>query len=209
MRWRRTLVWLHRDIGFFCLGLTLIYAISGIAVNHRRDWDYNYGTESEFHDLGKPQQLLSDLPLTGMSPEQLAPAALARSHEEQLVVRIGARMGLSQPPRIVFWRGPDRLSLFYAEADRDVVDYVPSSGRAERTLRRPRPLLRPLNLLHLNHVDSPWTYLADTYATLLAFMAVSGVLIVRGRRGLRGRGGLLALAGILLPLVAYLLLGPS
>ena len=31
MKWRPTLFVLHRDVGFFCLGLTLVYAISGAA----------------------------------------------------------------------------------------------------------------------------------------------------------------------------------
>ena len=30
MRWRRTLIFLHRDAGFLCLGLTLVYAVSGV-----------------------------------------------------------------------------------------------------------------------------------------------------------------------------------
>ena len=33
---------LHRDIGYLCIGLTLIYALSGIAVNHIRDWNPSY-----------------------------------------------------------------------------------------------------------------------------------------------------------------------
>ena len=30
---------LHRDIGYFCIGLTLIFAVSGIALNHLDDWN--------------------------------------------------------------------------------------------------------------------------------------------------------------------------
>lgn len=42
MSWRRFLVVLHRDIGYLCAGLTVIYAISGIAVNHIEEWNPNY-----------------------------------------------------------------------------------------------------------------------------------------------------------------------
>jgi hypothetical protein len=47
---------------------------------------------------------------------------------------------------------------------------------------------------------------ADAFAVALFFLAVSGVFLVRGRRGLRGRGGVLVALGILLPVLAALLL---
>ena len=32
----------HRDIGYLIAGLTLIYAISGITLNHKNDFNANY-----------------------------------------------------------------------------------------------------------------------------------------------------------------------
>ena len=32
----------HRDIGYLIAGLTIIYAISGIALNHKNNWNPNY-----------------------------------------------------------------------------------------------------------------------------------------------------------------------
>ena len=32
----------HRDIGYLAVGFTLIYALSGIAMNHIDDWDPNF-----------------------------------------------------------------------------------------------------------------------------------------------------------------------
>ena len=32
----------HRDIGYFAVGLTVVYATSGLAVNHLKDWDPNF-----------------------------------------------------------------------------------------------------------------------------------------------------------------------
>ena len=43
-KWSRIL---HRDIGFFFIGTTLIYAISGIALNHLSDWNPNYSVENK------------------------------------------------------------------------------------------------------------------------------------------------------------------
>ncbi len=33
---------LHRDLGYFFFGMTIIYAVSGIALNHRHQWNPNY-----------------------------------------------------------------------------------------------------------------------------------------------------------------------
>ena len=41
-KWSRIL---HRDIGYFFIGTTLIYGLSGIALNHMSDWNPNYSVE--------------------------------------------------------------------------------------------------------------------------------------------------------------------
>lgn len=38
-RWSRTL---HRDLSYFFAGMVLIYALSGIAMNHRDTFNPNY-----------------------------------------------------------------------------------------------------------------------------------------------------------------------
>ena len=83
---------------------------------------------------------------------------------------------------------------------------MPRSGVVERTLSRDRALLRQMNYLHLNQGRRWWTYVADFFAVALILLAVSGALVVRGKRGLRGWGGAWLAAGIILPVVAYLVL---
>lgn len=196
MPWRRTLFSLHRDIGFVCLGLTLVYAISGVAVNHHHHWDYNRSTTIETTTIGDPAALL------GAQRAGVSPGVIARKEEKRLVEQICRALKREDRPRKAFWRGPDRLSLFFGRADRDVVDYSPARGQAVSVQRSDRPLLRQLNRLHLNEGKGAWTYFADLYAVALAFLAISGVLIVRGRLGLLGRGGLLLLVGVVLPILA-------
>ena len=41
-KWSRIL---HRDIGFFFIGTTILYGLSGIALNHLSDWNPNYTVE--------------------------------------------------------------------------------------------------------------------------------------------------------------------
>ena len=40
--WRKWSRILHRDIGYFFIGTSIIYGISGIALNHLSDWNPNY-----------------------------------------------------------------------------------------------------------------------------------------------------------------------
>jgi len=200
MSWRRPLVSLHRDLGFFALGLTVVYAVSGLATNHRAHWDYNYATDRKQIVVGAPAALLG-------VDDGTAAHELARARQDELVSAIGRALGRGDVPLKVFWRGPDRLSLFYAESERDVVDYLPASGTAEWTRKTPRPILRTFNMLHLNEKRQVWTWIGDSYALILLFMGVSGVLIVKGRKGLKGRGGMYLVAGILLPTLAMILFG--
>jgi len=47
MSWRKLNRILHRDIGYFFFGMSIIYGLSGIALNHIDDWDPSYQIRSE------------------------------------------------------------------------------------------------------------------------------------------------------------------
>jgi hypothetical protein len=197
VRWRPTLFKLHRDAGFLGLGLTLVYAVSGVATNHKHDWNYNLSTELTELKVGTPAELLATQ----------SSATLSSEEDAALVAALGRALGEARAPRNAFWRGPDRFSLFYDAGDRDTVDYSPSTGLALRKRMAARPFLRSLNFLHLNEPGRAWTYVADAFAGLLAFLGLSGVVMVKGKYGLKGRGGVLMALGLLLPVAALLLFG--
>ena len=46
-KWRKWNRAVHRDFGYFFLGMTIIYALSGIAINHLKDWNPNYKITAE------------------------------------------------------------------------------------------------------------------------------------------------------------------
>ena len=84
---------------------------------------------------------------------------------------------------------------------------TPSTGRVFEEGQRPRLLLRVANWLHLNRGKKAWTYVADTYAAGLLLLALSGMLMLPGRKGLFGRGGLLVLLGAAIPILYVQLSG--
>jgi len=200
MAWRRTLFSLHRDVGYLCAGLVLVYAVSGVAVNHRHDWNYNQSRSIEVREVGRADALLG---ASGPgAPDRCL--SLAREGKDRLAQEVARRLG-RRAPRKVFWRGPSRLSLFFGEGEKEVADYDPVSGRVELLVQRDRPVLRQLNALHLNEPGAAWTWIADLFAVALAFLAISGLLMVRGQHGLRGRRILFFAIGLALPVLGLVL----
>jgi uncharacterized protein len=73
--------------------------------------------------------------------------------------------------------------------------------------QKPRFLLRIANWLHLNRGKKAWTYVADTYAAGLLFLAISGMFMLPGKNGMKGRGALLVLIGVAVPALYVTLSG--
>ena len=181
MNWRRWNYLLHRDIGFLCIGLTLLYAISGVAVNHIQQWNPSYSVERVETNIG---------PVVG-NP---ADAATALTILERL----------SEPGKLESSYRPDRNSLQLFVEGRSITVDLPS-GHVVHDRAIPRPVLREMNFLHLNHPKKAWTWFADLYAIALAFLAISGLFMLR-RKTLR-RGLVLTGVGVVVPvffLILYL-----
>jgi hypothetical protein len=66
-------------------------------------------------------------------------------------------------------------------------------------------VLFQLNALHLNNLKGAWTYVADGFAVALIFLALTGMTMMKGDRGLFGRGKYFVLAGLAVPVgfIAY------
>ncbi len=206
MSFRARLFSLHRDLGYFAFGLTVVYAISGLAVNHRHHWNFNQSAQVSQVQVGTPGQLLTSLPEERRRALQADPQLLTRAEEPLLVSALTEALKRPRPPKNAFWRGPDRLSLFFETGDRDTVDYDPAQGTARQLAMTDRPLLRDMNFLHLNERHGNWTWLADGYALVLLFLAFSGIVMTRGRKGLLGRGGVLLGLGLAVPVTAAVVL---
>ena len=64
-RWSRTL---HRDLSYFFAGMVLIYALSGIAMNHRDTFNPNYSVSQTRLTLPAPlpeREAFSNAPASG------------------------------------------------------------------------------------------------------------------------------------------------
>jgi hypothetical protein len=179
VKFRKVCRFLHRELGFLAVGLTLAYVISGVAVNHTDSWNPSY------------EQIRSEwtIEAPGIGPtEEVAPLVLAR-------------LDLQEPVRNVWRATHDQLRIIVPSG---TVDVNLATGEVFAEVLEPRPLLRDVNYMHLNQGKGAWTWIADGYAVVLGVLALSGIFLVKGPKGLSGRGGVLMTLGLVLP-VAYIL----
>ena len=173
-RWRGWLRAFHRDLGYLAVGLTVIYAVSGLAINHIADWDPNFDTYER---------------------ERTIPPIGAEVPDDEAIARARAALGVGVPRST--YRAGDELHLEYD--DKKLVIYG-DSGTVTEQGRKPRFFLRVANWLHYNRGKQAWTYVADAYAILLLYLACSGLFMIKGKKGLRWRGAVLLALGAAVPL---------
>jgi hypothetical protein len=85
--------------------------------------------------------------------------------------------------------------------DRRTLHVTPSTGKVVEEGQSPRWFLRAANWLHLNRGKKAWTIVADAYAVILLYLAISGLFMIPGRKGLLGRGAVIALLGAAVPVI--------
>lgn len=176
-KWLRTL---HRDTGYFVVGLTFIYALSGLAVNHIKDWDPSFRQIDRTHHVAVP------LPATD---DAAAASVLNQIH-------------VTEKPTEVYRASDSRLDIVF---EKRTFHVETKTGRVVEEGQEPRFFLRLANWLHLNRGKKAWTYVADAYAVLLLYLATSGLFMLPGKKGLAGRGAVIAALGAAVP-VAYVVL---
>lgn len=181
-RWRRWNAAIHRDLGYLCAGLTVVYAVSGLAVNHRADWNPNYALRETTASLEGVD--LSDPRAPGFAERVLG------------ALEVEGRF------RGTFRPDPDTYQIFL-EGTTVTVDLPSRTASFQET--KGRPGLRQANFLHLNEAKKLWTWMADLYAVALLILAVTGLFVLRGKNGITGRGAWLTAVGVAIPAVFLLL----
>jgi hypothetical protein len=177
MKWHKWNNILHRDIGYLCVGMTIVYAISGVAVNHIRDWNPNYSVRRVSTNVGP---VVADNP---RSPDVL----------RSILTQVGESPDYRDSFR------PDSTTLeIFLDGGTVTVDLPTGDAELERVTSRTG--LREANFLHLNHAAKLWTWVADLYAVALLFLAISGLFVIKGKKGIKGRGGWLTAIGIAVPI---------
>ena len=174
---RKWLRILHRDIGYLAIILTVIFSISGIAVNHIDDWNPNYGVSYEE---------ISIVPVRG-------------STKVTILAKVLPQLGL-EPGQIrnAYRSSPEQIEIFTDEGTFSI-NIKTGIGIIEKVSKR--FLLFDFNYLHLNSGRDSWKWFSDLFALSLIFLAVSGLFLIKGKKGIKWRGTILTVIGLLLPII--------
>lgn len=175
LSWKnKTVRWLriiHRDLGYLMVGICLVYGVSGMLLNHMHGKDPAYKTTE--HILAFP---------SGMDRESLAREWNAKEGLPSL------KNAMSIDENHV------RLML-----DGGIGVYNSVDGRVDYEVHKKNHFVYWINKLHYNKVHG-WSIMANIFAVSLIFFALSGLFMVRGKKGISGRGKWFLLIGLLIPI---------
>jgi len=174
-KWSRIL---HRDIGFFFIGTTLIYAISGIALNHMADWNPNYSVEVDNFT-------------TSLNLEK------NDSTKENIFVLLD-KIDNRNNYKSHYYPNDNNIKIFLKGGSSVVVNTRSGNGTAEYLKKR--PLIFETNYLHYNP-NRIWTWFSDIFAGALILFVITSFFITKGKKGIIGRGGIYMLLGIIIPII--------
>jgi len=176
MNWRKWNRILHRDLGFLFFGMTIIYALSGIAINHLKDWDPSYIITNK------------KISVSNKSLEKLS---------KNDVLGILEKYGEEDNYKKHYYPNSSTLKVFLKGGSLSI-DVNTRKGIIESVKRR--PIFHQVNFLHYNP-GRLWTYFSDFFAISLIIIAVTGLFLIKGKKGITGRGAWLTAIGIIIPIL--------
>lgn len=168
---RKWIIIIHRDLGFLMVGLSIIYGISGILLNHLEGNNFDYKITRTTENIAP-----------NLSPQELEIEWRSDKNKPSLnSVGTGIEMY-----RLMIDGG-----IGYYNIHTGVVNYETSSKR---------PFAYWINRLHYNRVKG-WMPIADLFAISLIFLAITGLFMIKGKNGIAGKGKWYLLIGLILPIL--------
>lgn len=171
----------HRRIGLLFTGILLIFAVSGIALNHQSQWDPYY-TVSKRHEMAKD-----------LSPSM---------DEDELDLYLRKKYSINEKVNSSVWENSHIATMSYSNGISIVIDLQNKSIVKEVTSKR--PVIYNFIHLHLNAIKGLWIYFADIFAIGMILLSLSGIYLTLGRFAKIEYSFLLL--GLLLPFLFYLYL---
>lgn len=167
---------IHRDLGFFVVGVCFVYGISGFLLNHMNGGDPAYKIDKATVEIQK-----------GLSKDELK-STWVNQLDLPTIKKV---LGKSGSQMKVMCEGGTGV-------------YDPGKGSLSYEIYNKRPFIFMINKLHYNRING-WNIMGDIFAISLIFFAISGMLMVKGKHGIAGRGKWYLLAGLIIPILYVIL----
>jgi len=178
IKWRQINRVLHRDLGYFFTGMIIVYALSGIALNHMDDWNPNYVINTETEQLNIPKNF------NPADKEDII----------SLINDIAARSDYKNH----YFPEAGKLKVFLKKGSSIVITL--KTGDATIESIRKRPVFYQVNFLHYNPGEF-YKWFSDIFAITLIILAISGFFILKGKNGLKWRGTIIAGSGLIVTII--------
>ena len=168
-KWRKWNRAIHRDFGYLFFGMTIIYCLSGIAINHIKDWNPNY--------------IINTYEFTVATNQEFNKAGIKKILKD---------FDIDQPYRNHYRPEENEVKVFLKDGNLIINT---DNGYCFLEITKKRPIFKPMNYLHYNPVKV-WTWISDIFSGALILLAITGLFIVKGSKGITKRGLWMTLTGI-------------
>ena len=169
---------LHRDFGYFYIGLIISFALSGIIQNHRKSWHpdkYTVATKAVYFTFPEDKRLIN----------------------EDFSKDLGKKIGINDE----FRRSRVKEGKLEMSFEKNDATFDVKTGKGEITTYNKTPFINEILDIHKND-SNWWIYYSDIFALGLITIAITGAFMVKaGKFSFKQRGWKLALAGIIFPLI--------
>ncbi len=160
--------------------MIVIYALSGIALNHKNDWNPNYIIEISESSIPLPPDIeLNSAEALNYILDRTDQTASYKKH---------------------YFPSEGGLKVFLQGGS--VLTYNFETGIALLEQLKKRPIFHSINFLHYNPGNA-WKWFSDIFCVCLILITISGAIILKGKNGIKGRGWVLILAGIIVPVFLF------
>lgn len=174
----------HSHLSFFFVGVILIYAISGLTMNHLREIN--------------PQYMIS-------VNEYQAEGIYPHTHEYTETEIKGLLKEVDEEDNYTKHYYPNKSTLKVFLKNGTSLMLNTRTGEAVYEAVKKRPILSQLSFLHYNP-SLWWTLSSDIFAFSLIIICITGIIMQKGKYGLRGIGGIEIIVGILIPIIFLIIL---
>ena len=174
---------IHRDLGYFYIGLIISFALSGILMNHREQFHAEkYNVETKKIEVKLPKK-----------------EAISENYAKYFI----KQFNIDDTYRKHKIKG-ETLRISYKNTD---VELDVNTGKGELTTYSKTPLISQMIKLHKS-TSNWWIYYGDIFGLSLITIAITGAIIIpAGKFSFKNRGWKLALAGIIIPLIVLFFIG--
>ncbi|NHN26915.1 hypothetical protein FIA58_014615 [Flavobacterium jejuense] len=169
---------LHRDLGYFYVGLIISFAFSGIMMNHRSHWH--------------PEKFT----LEAKNIKVVLPTN-EKDIDDTYAENLAKELNIDDKIR----RHNIRKGTFKMQFENTEVEIDLKTGKGEIISFIKTPIVSQAMFLHKN-TSNWWIYFSDIFGISLIIIAVTGAMMIKhGKHTFKRRGWKLALIGLLFPIL--------